>query len=75
MLEGAVDGAYDTGNLDKKKTMKENEEILYEELFKRNIPNHKMISKFYFGACGMNDIFISKVKKPRAKAKKIVSKG
>ena len=37
-------------HIDSKKTMKENMEVLYDELFKKNIPNHKMISKFTFGS-------------------------
>jgi len=47
-------------NIDKKKTMKENEENLYDKLFSLNIPNHKMISKFLFGSCGIAQLLIKR---------------
>ena len=66
--EGVMDGTIDY-NFDKKKSGKENEEVLYDDLFKRNIPNHKSISKFLFGTCGITHLLSKKV---RVKGKKIL---
>lgn len=55
-------------NIDKKKSIKQNEQSLYDELFNKNIPNHKIISKFLFGACGVAQLFM---KKKYVKNKKI----
>lgn len=67
-LEGAMECSIDV-NIDKKKAIKENSEALYDELFKKNIPNHKMISKFLFGACGIADLL---VKRKNLKNKKVL---
>lgn len=58
-LEGAMDCVFDL-DIDKKKSMKENSEALYDDLFNKNIPNHKMISKFLFGACGIAELLINR---------------
>lgn len=51
-FEGAMKGGMDFP-IDRRKTVKENSEAMYDDLFQKNIPNHKMISKFIFGAGGM----------------------
>lgn len=58
-LEGAMDCVIEL-DIDKKKSMKENSEAIYDGLFNKNIPNHKMISKFLFGACGIAELLIKR---------------
>lgn len=41
---------------------------MYDTLFNKNISNHKMISKFIYGTCGIAQLLINRKK---MKAKKI----
>lgn len=70
-FEGAFDGKYDVDKLlDKKKTIFENIYILYDDLFAKNIPNHKMISKFMFNTTKINQILYNAYEKKKKTNKK-----
>ena len=56
---------------DKKKTKRENSEAIYDQMFQRNIPQHKTISKFLFAIYGTNNILSQKLNK----IKKVGMKG
>jgi hypothetical protein len=43
-----IDARFDLSKLDKKKNQEENLVMLYDDLFEKNIPNHKIITKYYF---------------------------
>lgn len=43
-----IDGKFDLSKLDRKKNQEENLVNLYDDLFEKNIPNHKIITKYYF---------------------------
>ena len=56
--------------LDKKKTIFENIYLLYDDLFAKNIPNHKMISKFMFNTTKINQILYNAYAKKKKQSKK-----
>ena len=67
-MEFNLDVAYD-----RKKTKRENCETIYDQIFQRNIPQHKNISKFLFSIYGTNNIFnqkLNKIRKAGLKAEK-----
>lgn len=43
---------------------------MYDSMFNKNISNHKMISKFLYGACGIAQLLI---KRKNIKAKKLLA--
>ena len=47
---------------DKKKTRAENSEAIYESMFKKNIPQHKSISKFLFCVYGNHGLIANRFK-------------
>lgn len=51
--------------MDKKKTIFENIYLLYDDLFAKNIPNHKMISKFMFNTTKINQILYNAYQKKK----------
>ena len=61
-LDGVMDFALDV-NYDKKKTSIENSQTLYESMFKKNIPQHKTISKFLFSVYGTKNLLEQKLKR------------
>ena len=57
--------------LDKKKTIFENIYSLYDDLFAKNIPNHKMIAKFMFNTTKINQLlYVAYEKKKKMQQKK-----
>jgi hypothetical protein len=56
--------------LDKKKTIFENIYCLYDELFAKNIPNHKMIAKFMFNNSKINKLIYKEYEKKKKHMKK-----
>jgi hypothetical protein len=67
-----LEGRYEVSTLlDKKKTIFENIYSLYDDLFAKNIPNHKMIAKFMFNTTKINQLlYVAYEKKKKMQQKK-----
>lgn len=67
-----MEGRYEVSTLlDKKKTIFENIYSLYDDLFAKNIPNHKMIAKFMFNTTKINQLlYVAYEKKKKMQQKK-----
>jgi hypothetical protein len=56
-----MDAKCDMTNFDRKKNREFNAIIMYDQLFSRNIPNHKIITKYIFQACRSRDARFNQV--------------
>ena len=54
-MDGKIDIAFD-----RKKTIFDNVDTIYDSLFEKNIAVHKAISKFIYTSCGLKKILILK---------------